>query len=97
MTIRHYMSNVKPFDGIENVVAQAASFSGLRVEYHPYPMPKNKRWPSPRSREGYAGDNYRPDPSHGSISTLDTTLDHSQFWDHYHKLRTHADRGEGCS
>lgn len=84
---RQFMTNVDPFPGIEDAVRQAAETTGLRVKYHPYPMPLD-----PYDSENFDLETgqqiYFPERcTGGSISTLDYGKDHSAFWDLFNLAR----------
>lgn len=72
---RYYMLNIKPFPGIEKAVEEAANASGMRVSYHPEPIPA-ETGSFPEQNKGY-----------GSISTLDIGKNHQEFWDLFDALR----------
>jgi hypothetical protein len=72
---RYYLTNIKPFYKIAEAVEEAAKASGMRVSYHPEPMPaETGSCPEQNSR-------------YGSISTLDIGKNHQSFWNIFDGLR----------
>lgn len=82
-----FMTNTDPFDGIAEVVAQAADETGLRVKYFDHPMPFDPYDPEAFDDEGYQ--TYDPTwcAGMGSIATLDRGRNHSDFWEVYDRLK----------
>ena len=78
-----YLTNITPFDGIAEVVSEAARLSGQPVQYQPRPMPEWAfKYPP----------GYTPPSTLGSIVVNRSELgDLSEFWRHYRELRNQRD------
>lgn len=86
-----YLSNVPVFEGIADVVTLSAMIAGVRVNYHPHPIPRSESPNASKLASWYPDFHIEM----GSISTDEPpNIDLGSFWMHYNRLKSYAPERE---